>query len=168
MRSRLIVFAVGLALLVGIWQRWPSDPRRIRALVGEIAGVFDGRTIANELERAARLAPLARALAPDVIVDGIAADGRVSDAALQGRDAVVGAAAGALRLAPDLTVRIDDVVVTVGPGALQASAVAGIVVTSTAGETGGWRDVREVQFELSRHEDHWLVTRVTPIQALQR
>lgn len=167
MRPRLIVFAVGLALLVGIWQRWPSDQRRIRTLVVEIVGVFDGRTVASELERATRLAPLARALAPDVIVDGIAADGRVSDAALQGRDAVIGAAAGALRLAPDLTVRIDDVVVTVEPRASQASAVAGIVVTSTA-HAGGWGDIREVQFELSRHEDHWLVTRVTPIQVLRR
>jgi hypothetical protein len=168
MRSRVIVFVVGLALLVGIWQRWPSDQRRIKALVGEIAGAFDGRTVANELERAARLAPLARVLAPDVVVDGFAADGRVADAALAGRDAVIGAAAGALRLAPDLTIRVEDVVVTVAPRASQASAIAGIVVSSAAGDAGGWRDIREVQFELSRREDHWLVTRVTPIQALQR
>ena len=168
MKSRVIVFAAGLALLVGIWQGWPSDQRRIRALVVEIASTFDGRTAANELERAARLAPLARALAPDVVVDGLAADGRVADAALAGRDAVIGAAAGALRLVPDLTIRVEDVVVTVAPHASQASAIAGIVVSSAAGDAGGWRDVREVQFELSRHEDHWLVTRITPIQALQR
>jgi hypothetical protein len=168
MRSRLVVFAVGLALLVGIWQRWPSDQRRIKALVGEIAGAFDGRAAANELERAARLAPLARALAPDVVVDGFAPDGRVADAALEGREAVIGAAAGALRLVPDLTIRVEDVIVTVAPRAAQASAIAGIVVSSAVGDAGGWRDVREVQFELSRHEDHWLVTRVTPIQSLQR
>lgn len=168
MRSRLIVFAVGLALLIGIWQRWPSDQRRIKTLVGEIAGTFDGRGAGSELERAARLAPLARSLAPDVVVDGIAADGRVADAALVGRDAVIGAAAGALRLAPDLTIRVEDVVVTLAPRALQASAIAGIVVSSGASHAGGWRDVREVQFELTRHEDRWLVSRVTPIQALQR
>ena len=78
------------------------------------------------------------------------------------------APAGPLRLMPDLTVRVEDVAVTVAPRALQASAIAGIVVSSDAGDAGGWRDVREVQFEFSRHEDHWLVTRITPIQALQR
>ena len=168
MRSRVIVFVIGLALLAGIWQRWPSDQRRIRALVGEIAGTFDGRAVASELERAARLAPLARALAPEVVVDGIAADGRAAEAVLAGRDAVIGAAAGALRLVPDLTIRVEDVVVTVAPGASQASAIAGIVVSSAAGDAGGWRDVREVQFELSRYEDTWLVTRVSPVEALQR
>lgn len=168
MKSRGIAFAAGLALLVGIWQVWPSDQRRIRSLVAGIAGAFDGRTAANELERAARLAPLARALAPDVVVDGLAADGRVADAALAGREAVIGAAAGALRLVPDLTIRVEDVVVTVAPQASRASAIAGIVVSGAAGDAGGWRDVREVRFELSRHEDGWLVTRVTPIQALQR
>jgi hypothetical protein len=167
MKSRVIVFAVGLALLLGIWQRWPSDERRIRRVVGEIAGPFDGRAAASDLERAARLAPLLRVLAPDVVVDGIAPDGRLADAALSGRDAVVAAAVGALRLAPELNVSIEDVLVTVMPRASQATAVAGILISGRGGEVM-WQDVREVQFELARHEDSWLVTRVTPIQALRR
>jgi hypothetical protein len=168
MKSRVIVFAVGLAMLIGIWQRWPSDERRIRRLVGEVAGTFDGRAAAGDLERAARLAPLGRTLAPDVVVDGISPDGSLADAVLSGREAVIGAAAGALRLAPDLHVSVEDVVVTVLPRASQATAIAGIVVSSGGGSVGGWRDIREVQFELARHEDTWLVTRVTPIQTLRR
>ena len=165
MRSRVIVFAVGLVLLLGIWHRWPSDERRIRQLVGEIAGTFDGRTAAGALERAARLAPLARALAPDVVVDGIAPDGSPAESVLAGREAVMGAVAGALRLVPDLHISVEDVLVTVAPQAPHATAVAGIVVS---GGVGGWRDVREVQFELVRHEEAWLVTRVSPVQALRR
>lgn len=165
MKARVIVFAIGLALLAGIWLRWPSDERRIRALVGEIAGTFDGRDPGSELERVARLAPLARALAPDVVVDGLSPDDPV---AVTGRDAVLGAAAGALRLVPDLTIQVEHVAVKVAPGSAEASAIAALIVSSTRGEAGEWRDIREVQLELSRREDQWLVTRVTPVQALQR
>ena len=79
----------------------------------------------------------ARALAPDVVVDGIAPDGSPAEAVLAGREAVIG-------------------------------AVAGIVVSGGASGAGRWRDVREVQFGLIRHEETWLVTRVTPVQALRR
>lgn len=166
MKAKVVVYVIGLAVLASVWHWWPSDERRIRRLVGEMAAVFDGSPAGAGLEGVARLAPLARALSPDVVVDGLAPDGTIADAALTGRDAVLGAAAGALRLVPDLLVDVEDVRVAVAPRVADATAIAGVVVSGSAAD-GGWRDIRELRFELARHEDGWLVTRVTPVRPLR-
>lgn len=166
MKARVLVFAVGVGIIVATWQLWPSDERRIRRVVGEMAAVFDGRTTASDLERVARLAPLARALAPAVSVDGLPAPGG-DGAALHGRDAVLAAAMAALRLVPDLRVTVGGISVDVTPDAPSATATAGLVISSQSGSDAAWRDIRELRLSFERHDNAWLVTHIAPETVLQ-
>lgn len=161
MRARLIVFAIGIAIIVATWQVWPSDQRRIRRLVDEMADVFDGRPIASDVERAARLAPLARALSPNIVIEGFAAEGAADAAVLRGRDSAMAAAMAALRLAPGLVITVNDVAVSVMPAAPTASAVVGLTIEGRAGDAA-LRDIREVRVTLEREDGTWLVTHLAP------
>lgn len=166
MKARVAVFSLGLAILLTTWQLWPSDERRIRRLVYEMGEVFDGRPTASDLERAARLAPLARALASEVVVDEFPAEGVVDGNVVQGRDVVVAAAMSVLRQIPDLVVSVTSVHVRVRPGTPTATATAGLSISGGAGREGAWREVRELKLDLVRDSDVWLVTHVAPMRVL--
>jgi hypothetical protein len=166
MNARVVVFSLGLAMLLATWQLWPSDERRIRKLVYEMGEVFDGRPTATDLERAARLAPLARVLASDVVVDELPAEGVVDGTAIHGRDVVVAAAMAGLRQMPDLVVSVTSVDVRVGPGTPKATATAALSISGGVGPGGAWRDVRELKLDLVRESDVWLVTHVAPVRVL--
>lgn len=166
MRARLVVFAIGIAIIVATWQVWPSDQRRIRRLVDEMADVFDGRPTASDLERAARLAPLAQALSPDVVVEGFAVGAAADSAVLRGRESAIAAAMAALRFMPDLVVTVNRVDVSVMPGAPNATAVVGLTMVSRSADAAG-RDIREVRLTLERQGKTWLVTHLAPEAALR-
>lgn len=165
MKARAAVFLLGVSILVATWQLWPSDERRIRRLVHEMGDVFDGRPTATDLERAARLAPLARALASDVTIDS---EGLVDAEAIHGRDLVVAAAMTVLRQMPGLRVSVTsvDVRVRVGAQATTATATAGLSISGGTRHDDPWRDVRELKLDLVRESDVWLVTHVAPVRVL--
>lgn len=166
MRARLIVFAIGIAIIVATWQVWPSDQRRIHRLVDEMADIFDGGPTASDVERAARLAPLARALSPNIVVEGFRAEGAPDSAVLRGRDSAMAAAMAALRLTPGLVIRVNDVDVSVMPAAPTATAVVRLTIEGRAGDAA-LRDIREVRLTLEREGETWLVTHLSPESALR-
>ena len=166
MRARLLVFALGAALLIAMWQFWPSDERRIRRLVYELSEVFDGRPASSDIERVARLAPLARVLASDVVIEGFSGETVWESGSMRGRDAVVAAAMTALRQLPDLVVSVTSVDVRVRRGTPTATATAGLSISGAAGREERWREVRELKLELTRQDDVWLVTHLEPVRVL--
>lgn len=161
MRYRVITVSILLVALVAIWQVWPSDERRIRRIVDELAAAIEPEAGEGDLARVARLAPLSRHLAADVVVDG--------PAPLQGRDQVLGAAMQLGRAAAGVSVRVHGVAVAVEPSRETAVTTMGVTVTGRgAGQSELLRDVAELRMELARRDDVWLVTRVAPVAALAR
>jgi hypothetical protein len=167
MKARALLFALGLAILITAWQVWPSDERRIRRLVHELGDVFDGRPMTTDFERAARLAPLARALAPDVVVEGVAAQGLDGAGVLTSRESVVGGAMAALRVMPDLVVSVESVDVSIWPDQARASARVGLAIGRESGDSGPWRDITELTIDLVKSGDVWLVARMAPERPLR-
>ena len=161
MTQRVITVSILLVALVAIWQIWPSDERRIRRIVHELAAAVEPGAGESDLARAARLAPLSRHLASDVVVDG--------PAPLQGRDQVLGAALQMSRAAAGVSLRVHGVAVAVEPSRDTAVTTLGVTVTGgDAGRGETWRDLAELRLELARRDDVWQVTRVAPVTALAR
>ena len=166
MKARVAVFSLGLAILLTTWQLWPSDQRRVSRLVYEMGEVFDGRPTTSDVERVARLAPLARALASDVVVEGFPAQGGVDGDAVHGRDVVIATAMTVLRQMPDLVVSVSSVDVRIRPGTPRATVTCGVSISGGAGRDDAWRDVREVKLDLVRASDVWLVSHIAPVRVL--
>jgi hypothetical protein len=166
MKARVVVFMLGLAILVTTWQLWPSDERRIRRIVYEMGEVFDGRPAASDLERVARMAPFARGLASDVVVEGLPVQGVPEGEAIRGRDVVVAAAMTVLRQMPELVVSVTRVDVRVKPGTAKATVTAGLSISGAAGRDEAWRDIRELKLDLVRESDVWLITHFAPVRVL--
>lgn len=159
--QRFLTITVLLVALVALWRYWPSDERRIQQLVQTMADALEPAAAETDLSRVARLAPLARGLAPDVVVDGAIS--------AQGRDQVMAAALQVGRIAPGLSVVVRDIDVTVEPSRVAAAAIVTVAVSGAPDTTtSDWGDVTELELTLSRHDDVWLVTRVAPVVVLRR
>ena len=160
MTQRIVTVTVLVVALVALWRYWPSDERRIQGLVQELTAALQPGADETDITRVGRLAPLARGLAPDILVEG--------PAPLRGRDQVMAAAMQAGRLAPRLAIVVRDVEVTVEPARATATALVIVAITAEAtGAAGAWDDINELRLDLARVNDVWLVTRVAPIAALR-
>lgn len=84
---RLALAAVAVAAAFAAAWLWPTDARRIRATLETAVSAVSAAAGERELERVARAASLAKALAPDVVVE-TGPDGP----SVQGREMVVGLA----------------------------------------------------------------------------
>jgi cytochrome oxidase Cu insertion factor (SCO1/SenC/PrrC family) len=79
------------------------------------------------------------------------------------------AAAQMGRLAPQLSIVVRIVEVTVDPARTAAKALVTVAITgATSGTTDTWNDISELQLDLTRHDDIWLVTRVAPVDVLHK
>lgn len=160
MTRRAVTMAVLVAALFAIWHIWPSDERRIRRLVDELAQALQPADGEPELARAARLAPLSRHLADDVVVE--------APSLLTGRDQVLAAALQASRVA-GLSLRVHGVQVMVERSRATATTTMGVTISGTNPATAQtWREISEVRLELARRDDEWIVTRIAPVAALVR
>lgn len=91
MTSRRVILIAGVLLAAALlWRLWPDERRAIRSRVEHLVDVANADA-ATDLEHAARIASLATALAPDIV---ISLDGTGQ---LRGRDAVIAAAQGVRR-----------------------------------------------------------------------
>ena len=161
MTRRIITVTVLVAALVTLWQFWPSDERRIQQLVQGMAGALQRVSDETDLGRLGRLAPMARGLAADVVVEG--------PLVARGREQVMAVAMQLGRVAPHLSIVVRNVEVTVDPARTAATALVTVAITGvTSGTTDTWKDISELQLDLSRHDDVWLVTRVAPVVALRK
>lgn len=170
MRGRAVAFLVLGAALVTIWQVWPSDERRIKRLIREMAAAVGPDQGEGDLARAGRLAPLARALASDVVIEGLpesvpgGGGGRV-----RGRENLIGAVMQIGRAIPELAVHVRNVEVTFAPDYSSAQALAAVEVRGVGRETGGaWSGIDEIELDLVRLDDTWLVSRIAPHAVLRR
>lgn len=161
MTQRVLTIAVLVVALVVLWRYWPGDERRIQQLVQSMAAALEPAAGETDLSRVARLAPLAQGLAADVVVEG--------PTPTQGRDQVMAAALHAGRVAPQLSIVVRDIDVTVGAERTSATAIVTVAMTGTPGDASGtWRDITELELNLTRRDDVWLVTRVAPVVVLRR
>jgi len=160
MTQRIVTVTVLVLALVVLWRFWPSDERRIQQLVQEMADALQPGAGETDLARVGRLAPLARALDADVVVDG--------PASARGRDQVMAVVMQAGRVTPQLSVIVRDIDVRVEPGRTAATALVTVSIAGVSdGGGSGWDDITELQFDLKRHEDVWTVARVAPAPALR-
>jgi len=157
MTQRIVTVAVLVVALVALWRFWPSDERQIQRLVQELTAALEPEGHETDLARAGRLAPLARALSSDILIEG--------PTLLRGRDQVMAAAMQAGRAAPGLAIVVRDVEVRVEPSRTTATAL--VIVAITATDAGDWTDITDLQLDLTRVNDAWLVTRVAPVAALR-
>lgn len=138
---------------------WPSEERRIRARLHELAEMASAPAGESNVDRLARAAALARGLAPDAELDP--GQGRQP---IAGREAI--AALASRTSLGAWTVRLEDVAVTLAePERATAHAV---VVFEPRDGTQSPADVHEVEFALRKVDGEWLVQRAAVIQAIQR
>lgn len=160
MTQRIVTVTVLLVALVALWRYWPSDERRIQLLVQDMAAALQPAPAETDIARVGRLAPLARGLATDIVVEG--------PTPAHGRQQVMAVAMQVGRVAPQLSIVVRDVEVRVEPARTTATALVTVAITGVgAGTTGAWDDITELQLDLARHDDVWLVTRVAPVAALR-
>jgi hypothetical protein len=158
---RILTVTLLVLALVTLWQFWPSDERRIQQLVQDMAGALQHVTGETDLARLGRVAPLARGLASNVVVEG--------PWLARGRDQAMTAARQLEREAPQLSIVVRSIDVTVDPARTAATAVVTVAITGvTSRNSGNWNDVSELQLDLTRHDDVWLITRVAPVAALHK
>lgn len=160
MTQRVVTVSVLVMALVALWQYWPSDERRIQLLVQQMATALQPAPEETDSARATRLAPLTRGISPDIVVEG--------PTPVRGREHVLAAAMQAGRLAPELSIVVRDIDVRVEPGSTTATALVTVAIGGvTSAGSGGWDDISELQLDLTRQDDVWLVSRVAPVAVLR-
>ena len=162
MKRHIVLVAV---LCAGLWLGWtwlfPSDEAQIAALLERIADGVSSGASEGDVGRLARAASLRDEFAPDVLVDAGPPFQR-----LQGREAIIGAAARASGRVRNLDVSFPDVSIVVAPDRQSASAV----VTAEArfdDESGRVLDARELDIGFLRPDGTWMISAVTVVRPLQ-
>ena len=160
MKQRIVTVSVLVVALVTLWRYWPSDEQRIQRLVQEIAVALRPAADETDVARIGRLAPLARGLSTDIRVEG--------PTTLSGREQVMAAAMQAGRVAQRLAIVVRDIEISVASSRMTATALVTVAVTGADSvATGAWDDITELQLDLTRQNDVWLVRRVAPVAALR-
>jgi hypothetical protein len=162
--NRAFTIAVAAAVL---WFGWSwfftSDEAEIRAMLNRVReGVQDAEG-AGGVEALARIAGLQNEFAVDATVDAGAPFDR-----LNGRQAIVAAAARVQGVAENLELQFSDVDVTLAEDR-QTAAVA-LVAEAHFDEAGTGRvtEARELEIRCGRVEGRWVITGVTLVQPLRR
>jgi hypothetical protein len=156
---RIALAGLALTAVVAVAWLWPTDARRIRATLEAAAEAASAPAGEGDLQKVARVAGLAKRLAPDVVVDA-GPDGP----AVRGRETVV-AVASRLAAGP-LRIELDGVDLTIDGG--RAAAAAFVRVRGDhAGEAGEY-DGAEVRIELVKTDGTWVIARVTPDRTVTR
>ncbi len=151
---RTTAIAAAAALAFACWWWWPTDARRIRTQLHEMASALSAEGDRSDLARLAGLAAVGGQLAPDVVVE-------VREREARGRDAVLSAARAFLVSAPGRIV-LDEVEVQVSGGTAVADVVATLV------HQDGREAGTELTIDLARGDRSWMVRRVKELAPLQR
>lgn len=160
-RALLVVLA---AVTAGVlWLLWPTEARRVRARVEAVAHAASVPADESELLRVARIASLARALAPDVLLEE--PDGTLS---IAGREAVVGLASRLATPSGPTSIELANVDVSIDAAGTGAAVTATVRVRSRGPSDIERADGEMVRIELTKMGNDWLVRRVSPARALTR
>jgi hypothetical protein len=155
------IIVVGAIAVAVWWNRAPAEEQAIRARLEALRSEINANA-AGELESAVRAEQIGSFFTEDAVVDL----GK-SSAPIVGRSTVMGMA---LRLQPRTAafrVDLDDIGITVNPGA--ASAEATLTASFTQRSPGGEesRDAREFALAFARGRAGWQISRVTAIDTLR-
>jgi len=161
-RNLAIVVAVAAVPWFGWQWFFPSDEARIVAVLERIAEGVSTGAAEGDVGRLARAASLRNEFAPDITVDAGPPFQRI-----RGREAIIGAAARTSGSVRNLQITFPDVAITVAPDRQSATA---LVTAEARFDDGGGPgiDARELELEFTRTDDHWVISAVTLVQALQR
>lgn len=159
MTRRLAGAGAVAAVLLAAWWLWPGDARRIRSRLTMLAAAVSVPAAESDLQRVARVAGLARALAPDVALDP--GDG---SGGLTGRDTVM-ALVSRLAIGGPTLIDLENIEVEVGPDRTRAVATA-LVRVRSGPDPARLLDGHVVRFELVKADGEWLLRRAAPEQAL--
>lgn len=161
-RIGLVVAAVVAALLAAR-AYWPTEERRVRSRLDDLArsvGERDGQG----LEQMARAARLAGYFTEDVVVD-------LGEPypEFRGRDTIMALAAKARGHDDDFAVRFEDVAVRLDEDGRGAGVRLVVVLT---GRSSRWvadaADARELQVRMQRDDGAWRIAQVTNVEAIAR
>lgn len=156
---------LGLLLGLGwaVWAAWPGDARKIRRAIEQLAA---------DVSFPAQAGNLARLASVEATVSHFTADAEIQvDTAgfaartLSGRDEIREVVAASRQAEAGLQVQVFDIVVTLGPGADEASAAL------TASARSGNLELaaaQELVFRLRKQEGRWRVQRVQAVRTLQK
>jgi ketosteroid isomerase-like protein len=158
--------ALGVAIVLaiaayGAWRWWDSPERKIRRTLAQLADVLTHDRPAAGLAAVTAAAAVRSYVTEDVVVD---AGGRWPS--LNGRDAVVAAAARLRTAAPALEVEFSDVRIELGgndTAAVRCTATAHAV--NSAGERT--TDAREILLRMRQREGRWLIERAQAVQVME-
>jgi hypothetical protein len=158
-----LIAATAVALVLAARAFWPSEERRIRSRLDELASVASERG-GDGLERMARAARLGQFFTPEVVIDLGAPFPE-----LKGRETIVALWAKAGAGTDEFGVRLADVRVEVNAdGTTATSRLTAILSDSTPRLLADTADARELQLELTRQAGYWQVARVVGIEAITR
>jgi hypothetical protein len=154
----------GVAVLVAAAAAWfwPTDARRIRATLDTAVEAVSTAAGERELERVARAASLARALAPDVVVETAA-----GGPAVRGRETVVGVASR-IGVGGPLAVTLEGVELTIDGEAGRATATGFARVSGAGASEAGRYDGAEIRIDLTKIDGAWLIARISPAPTISR
>ncbi|MBP1634514.1 MAG: hypothetical protein H6Q10_1088 [Acidobacteria bacterium] len=160
---RVVAVAVALAAILGGWRWWNGPERQIRRLLSDVAADLSDRSGQRGLARAAEVAALGRHLAAGVRVE----PGRPFEP-IEGRDAVVAAAAGLRSASPGMRVAFTDVGIVLARD--RRSAAVDATATATFRDRPGARQVeaREVLLALTLAEGRWVIAQARAVPVLER
>jgi hypothetical protein len=155
-----VVAGVLIAAAVGAlaWWLFPSDERRLRSRLNELAQAASVPAGEQELGRAARLGRLGRLLSSDVVLDAGEPLGSVT-----GRESLLGLAAQFGSFSTGLRVELHDVTVVVGDDHRTARVEARAVATERAADGQETVEMRDVLLELTKTDEGWQLGRVTVV-----
>ena len=154
------------AVAAGLWYGWqwffPSDEAQIVAVLERIADGVSSGTDEGDVARLARAASLRHEFAADVTVDAGPPLARIN-----GREAIIGAAARTSGSVRNLEITFTDVSIAVASDRQSATAV---VTAEARFDEGGGRgiDARDLELVFTRHEGNWVIAAVTVVRPLDR
>jgi hypothetical protein len=155
-----------VAAVAGLWvlsQWWfPGDEAQIRAVLDRIAAGISAEASDSQVGRAARVAALADAFDPEVIVSAGPPFSKVV-----GRDMVLGTAARMNATIRNLEIAFRDVQVTVADDHSQATVMLTAEARFDEGSGGRGLEARELQVTLRPTDDGWVVARAVLRETLQ-
>jgi hypothetical protein len=155
----LVLLLVGAAAYLF----WPSEARRVRARVLATAAALSSRPGEGDIDRLARLAGLAKGLAPDVVIEA-----EPGGPSVRGREAVATVASQFAGAAGSQQITLEDIAVAVDDTRSRATVTAIAHVTSATPGPASARDGELVRIELVKSGDQWLIARAAPEAALTR
>lgn len=159
---RLLIPAVIVAAVIGLWWIIPSEEQRIRRVLEQARSAVsaDGQT-ADGLALLARVGRLTQCLTRDVEIQVDVFGGLSGN--LSGVDEVRAAAAGLSQQFPGLTVRLGEIQV----GDLDSgSARVTLVATIETGTKGG-PTAQEFELRFRKWEGRWYISKVATVRALR-